>query len=316
MIAAGYGDIQVVTVSTGGGKLNYQPGMKIKWRTAIKSVFACIAYADCISQFYYSTAPRETEKGAALAVRDKYISLGVDAMRANDEKKFYKLAEMAADEFLKINNRADVPRIGIVGEIYVKYNNFGHKNVVNWLIAEGVEPVLPPLSKFFLNAFASREARIEGNVHERSMPKFITDWIEKYAYKIIRKMEAGVTHYPYYIPVSGVHEDARKASAIINLNSQFGEGWGIAAEFGEFAHYGVDNVVSLQPFGCIANHVISKGIEKRTREIYPELNLLFLDFDSGMSEANIFNRLHFMIKNAKASAEKKESGEMCEREVV
>ena len=303
MIAAGYGDIPVVTVSARSGNLNYQPGMKIKWHTIIKSLFTCVVYADCISQFYYSTAPREKEEGAAIAVRDKYINLGIEAMRANDEKRFYELAEMAADEFLKINNKADVPRIGIVGEIYVKYNNFGHKNVVNWLIEQGVEPVLPPLSKFFLNAFASREARIEGNVNERSIPKFITNWVEKYAYKIIRKMEARITHYPYYIPVSDVHEDARNASEIINLNSQFGEGWGISAEFGEFARYGVNNVVSLQPFGCIANHVISKGIEKRTREIYPNLNLLFLDFDSGMSEANIFNRLHFMIKNAKSSAE-------------
>lgn len=304
MIAAGYGDIPVVTVSARTNNLNYQPGMKIKWHTIIKSLFTCVVYADCISQFYYSTTPREKEEGAAIAVRDKYINLGIEAMRANDEKRFYELAEMAADEFLKINNKADVPRIGIVGEIYVKYNNFGHKNVVNWLIEQGVEPVLPPLSKFFLNAFASREARIEGNVNERSIPKFITNWVEKYAYKIIRKMEARVTHYPYYIPVSDVHEDARNASEIINLNSQFGEGWGISAEFAEFARHGVNNVVSLQPFGCIANHVISKGIEKRTREIYPNLNLLFLDFDSGMSEANIFNRLHFMIKNAKSSVEK------------
>ncbi|NLI71467.1 MAG: 2-hydroxyglutaryl-CoA dehydratase [Bacteroidales bacterium] len=316
MIAAGYGDIPVVTVSTSNGNLNYQPGMKVKWRKVIKSVLTCIVYADCISQFYYSTAPRENEKGTAKILRDKYIDLGIEVMRTNDDKRFYKLVKEAADEFLKINNRADIPRIGIVGEIYVKYNNFGHKNVVNWLIEQGVEPVLPPLSKFFLNAFASREARVEGNVHERSVPKFITDWVEKYAYKIIRKMEAGVTHYPYYIPVSNVHEDAQEASKIINLNSQFGEGWGIPAEFGEFAHNGVNNVVSLQPFGCIANHVISKGIEKRTREIYPDLNLLFLDFDSGMSEANIFNRLHFMIKNAQNSIVESQKNEVKIRKVV
>ena len=112
-------------------------------------------------------------------MRDKYIELGIEVMRANDDKRFYKLIKEAADEFLKINNRHDIPRIGIVGEIYVKYNNFGHKNVVNWLISQGVEPVLPPISKFFLNAFASKEARIEGNITERSTPKFITDWIEK-----------------------------------------------------------------------------------------------------------------------------------------
>ena len=83
----------------------------------------------------------------------------------------------------------------------------------------------------------------------------------------------------------------------MSTNAQFGEGWGIPAEFVEFAQNGINNVVSLQPFGCIANHIISKGIEKRTRELYPNLNLLYLDFDSGMSEANIFNRLHFMIKS-------------------
>ena len=300
MIAAGYGDIPVITISTNGGNLNYQPGMKVKWHKIAKTLMTCIVYADCISQFYYSTAPREKGEGEAKTktMRDKYIELGVEAMRANDDKRFYKLIKEAADEFLKINNRANIPRIGIVGEIYVKYNNFGHKNVVNWLISQGVEPVLPPITKFMMNSFASREARVVGNVKERTAPKFLMDWIEKYAYKIIRKMESVISNYPYYIPITDVHEDAAQASKIVNINSQFGEGWGIAAEFGEFAQNGVNNVVSLQPFGCIANHVISKGIEKRTREVYPNLNLLFLDFDSGMSEANIFNRLHFMIKNA------------------
>ena len=90
---------------------------------------------------------------------------------------------------------------------------------------------------------------------------------------------------------------AESASKIINLNAQFGEGWGVPGDFAHFAENGINRVVSLQPFGCIANQVISKGIEKRTRELYPNLNLLFLDFDSGMSEANIMNRLHFMIEN-------------------
>jgi len=122
--------------------------------------------------------------------------------------------------------------------------------------------------------------------------------IEKYVFSIIRKMESKVQVFPYYHPVGNPHKDALKASKIINLNAQFGEGWRIPAEFAQFADSGVNNVVSLQPFGCIANQIISKGIEKRTRELYPSLNLLFLDFDSGMGEANIFNRLHFMIKNA------------------
>lgn len=316
MIATGYGDIPVVTVSTGNTDLNYQPGMEVKWRKAIKTIATCTFYADCISQFYYSTAPREKVEGGAKQLRDKYLELGVKAVRANDDKRFFRLAKEAADEFLAMNTLKRIPQIGIVGEIYVKYNNFGHKNVVNWLISQGVEPVLPPLSKFFMNAFVNKEAKYQGNVDNRVLPKVIMDFMENYLYKILHKMEARVKHYPYYIPVSNIHDDARQASKILNLNSQFGEGWGIAAEFGEFAHNGIENVVSLQPFGCIANHIISKGIEKRTREIYPNLNLLFLDFDSGMSEANIFNRLHFMIKNAQTSIEDAEKEEELRKEVI
>lgn len=187
-------------------------------------------------------------------------------------------------------------RIGIVGKICVKYNDFGHKNVVNWLVEQGVEPVLPPITKFFINSFANWEARVQGDVKERTVLKFLMDFAERIVYKLIRKMESKIVHYPYYIPISDVHEDAKHASEIVSLIVQFGEGWGIPAEFAGFARNGINNVVSLQAFGCIANHIISKGIEKRTRELYPNLNLLFLDFDSGMSEANIFNRLHFMIK--------------------
>ena len=83
------------------------------------------------------------------------------------------------------------------------------------------------------------------------------------------------------------------------MSANFGEGWLIPAELASFAESGVNNVVSLQPFGCIANHVISKGVEKRVKSLYPKMNLLFLDFDSSTSDANVFNRLHFMVDNAK-----------------
>ncbi|MGI5913883.1 MAG: 2-hydroxyglutaryl-CoA dehydratase, partial [Bacteroidales bacterium] len=188
------------------------------------------------------------------------------------------------------------------GEIYVKYNDFGHKKVVNWLVEQGIEAVLPPLTKFFIVTFANREARIQGNIKGRTIPRFVMGFVEKLVYKVIRKMESKISHYPFYFPISNVHEDAERASKIISTNAQFGEGWSIPAEFSEFAHNGINNVISLQPFGCIANHVISKGIEKRTKELFPDMNLLFLDFDSGMSEANIYNRLHFMVKNARVEA--------------
>ena len=301
MIAAGFDDVPVVTISTSDGTINEQPGFKIKWAKVAKPALVCVAYADCLSQMYYATAPRERQKGAALQLRDKYIQLGVKALETRDTNRFYDLIAQAADEFTQANNQRTIPRIGIVGEIYVKYNNFGHGNIVNWLIEQGVEPVVPPLSDFFTSFFPSRAARINGNVQKSGTPRLLMDWAEKYVFAAIRKMEKRAASFPYLTAVANPHHRAENASKIINLNAQFGEGWGIAAEFAHFSEAGVNNVVSLQPFGCIANQVISKGIEKRARELYPNLNLLFLDFDSGMGEANIFNRLHFMIRNARVN---------------
>lgn len=306
MIAAGFEDIPVITVSTAAGTINEQPGFKVKWLKVIKPVLTCMAYADCLSQMYYATAPREMKKGIALQLKDKYIQLGCEALKARNSEAFYTLIQQAAEEFQRMNNRRKIPQIGIVGEIYVKFNNFGHGNIVNWLISQGVEPVIPPLSDFFTSTFASKEARIEGNIFKRSTPRKVMDWVEKYIYRTIRKMENKAAFFPYLNKVVAPHDRAAKAKPIINLNAQFGEGWGIASEFAHFAETGVNNVVSLQPFGCIANQVISKGIEKRAREVHPSLNLLFLDFDSGMGEANIFNRLHFMIRNAEEEIKRQE----------
>lgn len=305
MIAAGFEDIPVITVSTSAGTINEQPGFKVKWMKVIKPVLNCLAYADLLSQMYYATAPREIKEGIAKQLKEKYIRLGIKAIEEKKPDAFFNLIEQAAEEFSQMNNRSYIPRIGIVGEIYVKYNNFGHGNIVNWLIGQGVEPVVPALSDFFTAAFASSEARVKGNIIKPSMMKPVMDFAERYVYRTIRKMEDRAQKFPYIHRVNSPHHDAQNASQIINLNAQFGEGWRIAAEFAHFAEIGVNNVVSLQPFGCIANQVISKGIEKRAREVYPALNLLFLDFDSGMGEANIFNRLHFMIRNAQEEIKKR-----------
>lgn len=300
VVSAGYYDIPVISVSTSGknGALNDQPGFSLPWKRMIKIVVSSLAYADSLSQLYFATAPRETTKGAAERLKNKYIQLGINAIESKSTKSFYSLLDNAVKEFSDINNHKDLPEIGIVGEIYVKYNNFGHRNIINWLISQEVQPVMPPLSDFFTSAFASRIAAKKGNISHNDGLGFIYNLFERYIFRIIKKMQSRVSSFKYFRPIQTPHHHAAKASEIINLNAQFGEGWGIPAEFAHFAETGVNNVVSLQPFGCIANHIISKGIEKKVRELYPALNILFLDFDSGMSEANIFNRLHFMIENA------------------
>jgi predicted nucleotide-binding protein (sugar kinase/HSP70/actin superfamily) len=101
--------------------------------------------------------------------------------------------------------------------------------------------------------------------------------------------------FRYFIPFDDIFEKAEQASSVISLSAQFGEGWLIAGEVATLARQGVTHVVSLQPFGCIANHIVGKGVENRLKRLYPDLNLLSLDFDSSVSEVNITNRLLLFI---------------------
>ena len=107
--------------------------------------------------------------------------------------------------------------------------------------------------------------------------------------------------YRRYQPRHSIEEVAARAQEILSLNHQYGEGWLIAGEIASMAQSGVQNVLCLQPFGCIANHVIAKGVQKRLQETFPQLNLLFLDADAGVSEVNFFNRMHFFVNHAKTA---------------
>ena len=115
----------------------------------------------------------------------------------------------------------------------------------------------------------------------------------------IEKVNRTAAKFRYYTPFEDIFAEAEEARRVITLSAQFGEGWLLPAEVMSCARRGVDNVISLQPFGCIANHIVSKGIEKRMKRFFPDLNLLSLDFDSGVSDVNIINRLLLFIDNLK-----------------
>ncbi|MDR2675453.1 MAG: acyl-CoA dehydratase activase-related protein [Opitutaceae bacterium] len=315
LLAAGHPAVPVISVATAGGALaNDQPGFRLRWRGNIRPVIAAILYADRIAQMHNATAPRERAPAASARLRDAYAAAGAACVARRDLAALYKLLREAARDF---NAAADpaktrVPRIGIVGEIYVKYNSIGNKNIVEWLVAQGVEPVVPPLAGFFLQEFPNRRANIAQNLARRSGLPFA----DTLAYALVRyylkKFDRIASAFRHHHPFPDIYKEAQSASRIINLAAQYGEGWLIPAELASFAHRGIHNAVSLQPFGCIANHLVAKGIEKRIRDLYPRMNLLFLDLDSGASEANLLNRLHFMIQNARAETPRPAMPELVE----
>jgi len=299
MTAAGFDDVPVVAIGTEGKVINSQPGFEINWLKIMPALFAAFCYTDSLSAMYYSTVVRETRKGDATHLLEKYLRAAYPVMMRKDVNGVFHLLRRAVTEFnaVAVENRRH-PRIGIVGEIYIKYNSFGNLNIVEWLISQGVEVVVPPLIDFFMQAFVNIDVNRENHLsRSSSWSTMITYFFEQYANRFVNRSNRILKRYNRYEPMHDIRDVSAKAAEIINLANQFGEGWLIPGEIAAFAESGVNNVVSVQPFGCIANHVISKGVEKRIRDRYPNMNLLFLDFDSGMSEVNILNRLHFMVKN-------------------
>ena len=137
------------------------------------------------------------------------------------------------------------------------------------------------------------------NSAKKYIPDFAIDWLYGKVQKQIDKINKIGKAFLYFQPFENIYEKAEKAKQVISLNTQFGEGWLIAGEMSSFASQGINHVISLQPFGCIANHIVEKGIEKRIKSVYPQINILSLDFDSSVSDVNITNRLLLFVDNIK-----------------
>jgi predicted nucleotide-binding protein (sugar kinase/HSP70/actin superfamily) len=299
LISAGYEDVPVIAIGTEGKVLNSQPGFEVNWMKLLPVVFAALCYSDSLATMYYSTVIRETRKGDAAHLLEKYLRAVQPQMRKKNINGIFHLLRRAVTDFNAVPvDSLPHPRIGVVGEIYIKYNSFGNLNMVDWLLSQGVEVAVPPLIDFFLQTFVNFDVNKQQHLsRSSSWADMMIYFFEQYANRYIKRNNNILKHYNRYEPAHDIREISAKASEILNLANQFGEGWLIPGEIAAFAENGVNNVISVQPFGCIANHVISKGVEKRIRDRYPNMNLLFLDFDSGMSEVNILNRLHFMVKN-------------------
>lgn len=297
---AGYPQVPVVSLAMGNGLINEQKGFTINWLKILPTTLAAIMYSDTISKFYHASVVRESEKGAARKLRDYYLEAVQPLILKNDPATIYELIGTAARDFnAALGPEAHFAKVGIVGEIYLKFNGFAHKNVADWLIGNRIEVMAPTLSTFFFQSFVNRQVREKTHLQKRTIPPVIMDWAYSYIRNKVKKVNRIASEFRYFTPFPDVFEEAEHGKEVITLSAQFGEGWMLPAEIVSFAKQGVNNVVSLQPFGCIANHIVSKGVEKRIKTLYPQMNLLSLDFDSGVSDVNVENRLHLLTHNLK-----------------
>ena len=296
---AGYPSVPVISLTFGSSLDSRQPSFRVNWLKMLPVALRAVLYSDCISKFYYAAVVREKEAGQAARLRDRYLQEGEELILKYQTKDLLGRLSEAARQFNDICRELDCPKVGVVGEIFLKFNPFAQKNVIEWLTEQGIEVVPSVLADFFMQNFVNRKVRVESCIQQQFLP----DFVYKLAYKMvgcqIEKFNKVGSEFRYFNPFKDIFEEADEAKKVISLNAQFGEGWLLPAEILSYARQGIYNVVSLQPFGCIANHIVSKGIEKRIKSVIPELNMLSLDFDSGVSDVNITNRLLLFIDHLK-----------------
>ncbi len=297
MVNAGFEEIPIISVTSSGGLID-QPGFKINWLMKIKLMYVCTMFADCIAKMYYAVAPREKIKGRSQKIRQHYMQAVQNKILSRNYAGIFALLKTAVNDFNQIPvHKKAYPKMGVVGEIYAKYNYFANQDLVHWLIDQGIEPVLPPIVDYFIQDLVNYRENIKAGIRRRKLTDLLGKPIEWLIHSYHQKIAAIFSGFKFAIPFDDIHQVAQRASQMLSMTNQFGEGWLISGEIASFARQNIFHVISVQPFGCIANHIVSKGVENRIKALYPSMNLFHLDFDAGMSEANVRNRLHFMIEH-------------------
>ena len=294
---AGYGEVPVVSLTFGGGLHNEQPGFRMNWAKLLPIVLNTLLYTDCVAKLYYATAVRERKPGEAARLRDLYLEAARRIVESNAPEELLALLALAVKDFnAALRPGAPTPpRVGIVGEIFLKFHPFAQRGVSQWLVEQGIEVAPPLLTEFFVQGFVNFEVKQQSGLRRRLVPDGLVRWLYGRVWRRVERFNRVCGNFRHFVPFGNVYAEAEEAVKVVSLNAQFGEGWMLPAEVLSLARQGVGHVISLQPFGCIANHIVIKGIEKRIRQLWPDLHLLTLDFDSGVSEVNVMNRLLLFV---------------------
>ena len=298
LMRAGFGYVPVIAVASGQTFQNEQKGFRLSWRKLANITIYVVLYGDALYRMCNAIAVREQEKGAAKRLFDRYVEKGVKATTENRPDDLRELLKQAVVDFnrVPVRDRPFVP-VGLVGEIFVKYNNHAQAHIAEWLRERNMEVMTPPLIDFIMQYFVNVRVNAEHGIEKMSPAERILQPVfRKYVEDRIRRVEIVMKEFRREVANESIFAKARHAEEVLHLSNQFGEGWMIAAEIANYARQGINKIVCVQPFGCIANHVVAKGIEKRLKKLYPETDLLYLDIDSGIAEVNLQNRLSFMVE--------------------
>lgn len=285
----------------------YNPGFKITPKMLLQAVYA-LMYGDLLMMALYRTRPYEVEEGSANRLFDHWMAECKGQLRQGVSRRCFKRTiRRIVDDFdtLPLQGEGTKPRVGVVGEILVKFHPTANNQIVDVIEREGCEAVVPGLIEFFLFGIAG--GIFQKEPLGRSAKGAVGSRIALRVIDAFRKpLNRALEESNRFEPPTGIYELADYASEILSLCNSMGEGWLLTAEMVELVRTGAPNVVCTQPFACLPNHVVGKSVIKELRRRYPESNIVAVDYDPGASEVNQLNRIKLMISVAKANLAEKE----------
>ena len=303
---AGLEYIPVISISAQG--LESNSGFKYSL-PMLKKAMQAVVYGDVFMNVVYRTRPYEKVPGSVNALHEKWKNICIRQLTKDKVtmREFNKNIRSIVKEFDEIE-LLDIkkPRVGIVGEILVKFMPAANNYLVDLLEAEGAEAVMPDLMGFLLycaeNANFKKDylgASKKSAFINNSVIKLL-EWFRKGAKQALKESKR-------FTPPATIQETANLAKDLVSLGNQTGEGWLLTGEMIELIHNGAGNIVCCQPFACLPNHIVGKGVIKELRAAFPEANIIAVDYDPGASEVNQLNRIKLMLATANKNLEKSEN---------
>ena len=305
---AGMPQIPVISLNANGMETN--PGFKITLPLLTKAMQA-VVYGDLFMRVLYATRPYEAKAGSANALHEKWKAICIKSLQKHSLSmaEFNRNIRGIIHDFDELPRRdVQKPRVGIVGEILVKFSPLANNHVVELLEAEGAEAVMPDLLDFLLYCFYNSNFKADNLGGKRSTAHLCNMGISllEYFRRTCRRELERSTHF---LPPARIQDLASMAKHYVSLGNQTGEGWFLTGEMLELIHSGTTNIICTQPFGCLPNHIVGKGVIKGLRASHPEANIIAVDYDPGASEVNQLNRIKLMLSTAQKNLpeRKKES---------
>ncbi len=290
---------QVPVISVNLSGLESNPGFKLTLPLVKRVVYGAV-FGDILMKCVYRMRPYELEKGIVNRKHKIWEQRVIAFLTGGSVSHSYfkRMCKEMVHDFDTIPITGEKkPRVGIVGEILVKFLPAANNHLADLLEAEGAEPVVPDLIDFINYCFYNQNFKSEYLGFKKSKATIANwgikgiDWVRKAANEALAQSR-------HFTPAADIRDLAEMASPIVSPGNQTGEGWFLTGEMMELIHGGVPNIVCIQPFGCLPNHIVGKGVIKEIRRSHPEANIVAIDYDPGASEVNQLNRIKLMLSTA------------------